>query len=373
MTTAKELHDKAMDSAFFAMRERTQGNSEEAARLFEQALQAELAAITELENLGQMDELTRSIWHRSAGTLALDCKDYRLAEQLATKVLAQDPHPEIAWELRELLEQVYFHWNLDRSDLTLGDDEIQMSLAGREVGFGVVDQKEIFGRIDNSSQLIYRIADRLADLPFGDRRRQAKDIQSGYKTFVSTPRAGSFAVTLKLANPTINSLVNRIVGSVAIMDEFLDLMEFVNRSRITDIQERISDPEYLRNFFELAKKIAPDGERIRTVAFTVHRGKGERYMEITKPAYEFPSPPISDELVPVELQGLLRYANSSTSSDSSTIKIIDRQGKAHTVKVEKGMMDEIVRPLWGSLVEIRGVRQGRNITLEDIWPVEFGL
>ena len=37
MTTARELHDKAMDSAFFAMRERTQGNSEEAARLFEQA------------------------------------------------------------------------------------------------------------------------------------------------------------------------------------------------------------------------------------------------------------------------------------------------------------------------------------------------
>ena len=374
MTTAKELHDKAMDSAFFAMRVRTQGNSEESARLFEQALQDELAAIAELENLDQMDELTRSIWHRSAGTLALNCKDYRLAEQLATKVLSQDPHPAIAWELRELLEQVYFHWNLDRSGLTLGDDEIQLSLAGREVGFGVVNHNEIYGRVDNSAKLIYRIVERQTNRPFREGGFPTKDVQSGYQTFVSPPRTGSFAVTLKLGNPTGQlSFPGVLSKPIEVVDEFMDLMEFINRSRVAEIQERIPVSAYLRNFFGLAKKIAPDGQRIRTVGFTVYRGSEERYVEVNKPASEFPLPPIEEpasaEAEPTELRGLLRYANA-TRGDRNEIRIIDEERRSHAVKVPEGMMNDIVRPMWDSLVEIQGLRQGRDIVLRDIRQAE---
>ncbi len=374
MTTARELHDKAMDSAFFAMRERTQGNSEEAARLFDQALQAELAAITELENLGQMDELTRSIWHRSAATLALDCRNYRLAEQLASKVLSQDPHPAIAWELRELLEQVYFHWNLDRSGLTLGEDEIQLSLSGPEVGFGVVNHNEIYGRVDNSSKLIYRIVERRTAKPFREGGSPTKDVQSGYQTFVSAPRTGSFAVTLKLGNPTGQlSFPGVLSNPIEIVDEFMDLIEFINRSRVAEIQERIPDPAYLRNFFGLAKKIAPDGQRIRLVNFTVRRGEKERSVEVAKPASEFPPLPIGDRVSndteSIGLQGTLLYANA-TQGDSNEIRIVDGDRKTHRVKVPQGMMNDIVRPMWDSLVEIQGVRQGENIILQDIWPVE---
>ena len=166
MSSVKELHNQAMDAAESALRERRRGNHDAAAALFEQALHGELAAIAELEKTDPVDELTYSILHRSAGTLALDCQEFRLAEELATKVLARGPHPEIAWELRELLEQIYFQWGLGQQGIELSEDEIQLSLMGREVGFGLVNAEELLGRVQHSSQLLYRIAERRAGRSF---------------------------------------------------------------------------------------------------------------------------------------------------------------------------------------------------------------
>jgi addiction module HigA family antidote len=84
---------------------RVQGNIEESTKLFEKALENELAAISKLEAEGRV-EPTYSVLHRSAGTLALDCNQPRKAEQIATKALAQDPPQEIADELRELLHRI---------------------------------------------------------------------------------------------------------------------------------------------------------------------------------------------------------------------------------------------------------------------------
>ncbi|MCL4203791.1 MAG: hypothetical protein KJ000_14920 [Pirellulaceae bacterium] len=49
----------------------------------------------------------RSVLHRSAASLALNCEEYRLAEKLLAVGLAGDPPPEIAEEMRDLLEQIY--------------------------------------------------------------------------------------------------------------------------------------------------------------------------------------------------------------------------------------------------------------------------
>ena len=96
-------------------------------------------------------------------------------------------------------------------------------------------------------------------------------------------------------------------------------------------------------------------------------------MEVAKPASEFPRPPIGDqvsnETESIGLQGTLLYANA-TQGDSNEIRIVDEDRKTHRVKVPQGMMNDIVRPMWDSLVEIQGVRQGGNIILQDIWPVE---
>ncbi len=104
MSKVSDIHNKAMEFADLADLERRRSNEERAAEFLEQALEFELAAIAELYD---QDGLTWSVLHRSAGWLALDCNRPRLAEQLACKALAGDPHPEIAEELRDLLAETY--------------------------------------------------------------------------------------------------------------------------------------------------------------------------------------------------------------------------------------------------------------------------
>ena len=104
MSALDKFHDEAMEAAFFADQEQRRGNRERAAELFKQALDLELKALDEIT---EPVEPTYSILHRSAGWLALDCNKPRLAERLACKALAGDPHPKIAEELRDLLAETY--------------------------------------------------------------------------------------------------------------------------------------------------------------------------------------------------------------------------------------------------------------------------
>ena len=106
MSEINRLHDTAMDFAALGLMEHARGNAEKAAEFFEQALEYEVAAIDALD---RYIEPTYSVLHRSAATLALDCKRYRKAEQLAARALAQEPPGEIAAELRDVLAQSLAH------------------------------------------------------------------------------------------------------------------------------------------------------------------------------------------------------------------------------------------------------------------------
>ena len=98
---------------------RRRGDNETALPLFEQALEAEVKAI---ESMDEYVEPTFSVLHRSAGTLALDCNQLRRAEKLAARALAHDPPPEIAAELRELLEQVHSQMRREMEGVAMSVD-----------------------------------------------------------------------------------------------------------------------------------------------------------------------------------------------------------------------------------------------------------
>ena len=119
MSEINDFHHAAVDYAARAMMERMRGNTEEAAVLFEQALENELAAIGEMAKRGSMAEPTYSVLHRSAGWMAFHCNRLRLTEQLAAKGLAHTPHPEIAEELLDLLEQVHSRMRLGLEGVAL--------------------------------------------------------------------------------------------------------------------------------------------------------------------------------------------------------------------------------------------------------------
>jgi hypothetical protein len=98
-----QRHDKAMELAALALLARQRGDEKKAKPLFREAydLEREVAdkiAPTDLEP-------SRSVIHRSAATLAVDCGEYREAEKLAMIGLLGNPPASIEAELRDVLMQ----------------------------------------------------------------------------------------------------------------------------------------------------------------------------------------------------------------------------------------------------------------------------
>lgn len=367
MSHINDLHNASMDCAEMAFLAKMRNENVEAEKLFQQSLDLELKAITAIETT---DEPTYSILHRSAATLALDCNNIRLAEKLIGKALSNEPPAEIAEELRDLMEQVHFRRHLQLRGITLDEDELQMSLAGQGVGFGVVQSHEFLQRVDDASKLIYRIVERRNKMPFRERGRLKQAVVNDYEVFLSVPRAASFAVTLKLGRPVQQQKLPGITKSADIVDEFMDLMGLLNKGQYKEIEDRIPNPAYRTNFIQLAKRLAPDGNDVKIVGFTTKRQGQEKFVEVTTPKAKISPPQIAQPSIPevpekVTIRGILKFADA-THSETGQIKIVDENAHATIVKVPEGMMNDIVKPLWNSNVVVNGTRFSNFIMLEDI-------
>ena len=105
MSAINELHHQAMDVAEIAFVLKLIGNFKEAADYTRQAYRLECKA-AELVSNNFEAEPTRSVLHRSAATLAIDCGEFREAARLIASALSGNPPPEIAEELRDLQEAI---------------------------------------------------------------------------------------------------------------------------------------------------------------------------------------------------------------------------------------------------------------------------
>ena len=371
MSAMNDFHEEAMDLAFFALRARRRGNEEEAVPLFKDALKYERLALDELYKLGEAIEPTYSVLHRSAATLALDCEDWRLAEKLAAKALAEDPPEVIAEELRDVSEQATFQRHLRVNGVELAAGELQMSLSGREVAFGMVPYKESSVRVDSLTQSIYRTAERKNGLPFREGRgRPPKGIRDIFLPFISTPRAASYAVTIKFGQTRSSQLaLPGLMDAFAVVDEFVETMRILDEDGTSGVQNRIGDEKYSRNFISLAKKIAPDGDRILQVGFTIQSPEVQRSVAFRTPRNKISLPRETDvdEKI-VVLHGELLYADA-LNANKNAIRIVDDAKKAHLIEVPEEMMDDIVPPMWRDEVSVE-VRQLGNSAVYELIDIE---
>jgi len=368
MNSPGDTHSRSMDCAELALLARMRHDHDEADRLFRESLELELAAIDEIK--AEAVEPTFSILHRSAATLALDCNNPQLAERLIATGLSHASPPEIREELRDLLEQVYFRRHLQLRGIDLEEDEVQMSLAGQGVGFGVVHSQDFLERVEKASKLIYRIVDRRQNRPFRTRGRLKKSIKDGYEVFLSVPRAASFAVTLKLGRPTAQAKLPGISDTAEVVDEFMNLMGLLSTGDFPSLEKAIPEAPYRTNFVQLAKRLAPDGEDVKIVGFTTMRAGQERFVEVSRSRRDIvvPESSLAEHATAerVSVRGILRFADA-THADSGKIKIVDEQsGVTHNVRVPEGMMGDIVKPLWECLVVVTGREVGNYIVLDDI-------
>jgi hypothetical protein len=124
MSQIQTLHQQAMDLAEAAAVARLRGAIEQATQLTRQAFELE----TQTANLiaGVLDaEPTRSVLHRSAASLAIECGELRAAERLIATALSGSPPPEIAEELKDLFIQINLSQYLKRQGIDMDINELQ--------------------------------------------------------------------------------------------------------------------------------------------------------------------------------------------------------------------------------------------------------
>jgi hypothetical protein len=369
MNTAVRDHDSAMAYAEQAQVARLRGDRDAAIALTRQAFDLERRAAAALQpHVGV--EPTRSVLHRSAASLALECGQTREAEKLIAIGLSGDPPEDIAEELRDLLEQVHFHRHLELRGITLQPEEFQMSLAGGLVGFGIAQSDEFVDRVRDLETLLYRTAERQLRRPYRERGRRRDDLQRELELYISVPRAASLAVTFRVGSREQPSLPG-LDFAQTVVDDVLDCMALLVEADNEALQRRINDEAYYRNFVGLARRIAPDGSRVRAVAFTALRPTGERSVVLSRPrqdlsAVEPPPPPsVVGEEASVVVRGTLKMSDSRDER-RGLIQIVASDGTQVAVVVPPGMMRDIVRPLYEDEVVVRGRRAGNNIMLISI-------
>lgn len=367
MNNIRDLHRNAMDAAAQAFAARRQGNASLSLKLFRVALELETEAadglFAELSN-----EPSRSVLYRSAATLALDCHDYRAAEQLAARGLAGNPPQEIAQELRDVLEQAQFDQHLQVRGVILEPTEIQLTIAGSAVAPGMALADVFLDRVRDIERLVRRTFDRILRRSFQENRRANIDM------FLSVPRTGSFAVSIRIGRPDqsilpgfeeiINDIPQKIIGEVITCFDLLNgYNEESLRARFED-----SDPAYYQNFLALAQKIVPDGEKVNFVGLSTNQDGGQRNVGLRRQKDMIR--PFTNNIQStergkrIEISGNLRFADEI--GQTNRIKLVDEKGTTYTITVPEGMMSDIVKPLWGEKVIITGRQYKKAIRLETI-------
>ncbi|BAY79222.1 hypothetical protein NIES25_57060 (plasmid) [Nostoc linckia NIES-25] len=131
MSQIQELHKQAMDLAEAAFIAKLRGNLEQANQLSQQAFEKESQAAGLIAN--QLDaEPTRSVLHRSAATLAIDCGKFQAAERLIAIALSGNPPQEMTQELKDLFIKINSRPYLERHGLSLDEEQLKNLIVDKQ-------------------------------------------------------------------------------------------------------------------------------------------------------------------------------------------------------------------------------------------------
>jgi hypothetical protein len=366
MSTIRQLHDKAIGLAQLALVARQKGEFEKAENLARQAYEYESQAANLIPS-DESSEPTRSIMYSSAASLAFQCKKFEESLQLIAKGLSGFPPSQVKEELKTLWEQVNFEAHLQVRGVVLSPEELQLSLQGNVVGPGIIPYDEFLRRIEAMYSILSRTVQRKMKRGY-QRTGRLAGMYRYFTPALSVPRAGSFAITFRLALPSEHQKM-MFVDTTEIIDEILTGTEFINKGDEERLKELIREEAYYLNFVSLVRKMAPDGDNINLVGLTSNKrqvGLTRQYKDIS-----LVSPvEVSAEtrFQHIELKGVLNYAKARkedilglTTEDNRNLYVHVREG-----------MDDLVRSYFDQKVSVTGAYDIRykRIYLEDIQPVE---
>lgn len=366
----RELHNEAMYKAELGDIARTQ-NLQNAIELYSEAYQLEkTAAFTALNE--EMGQPTVSILLKSSAALAIQCGLNRDAEKLIGLALSGEPPMEIAEELRDMLETVNFNRHLDLKGITLNDDEVQLVIAGRGVGFGYAKSSDAFDRIEAYNKLTIRTIERKAGRAFRQAGKVPAELKNICQTFISEPKAASMAFRIKFGS-MYDVQLSGFGTFEEVIDDINNNIELISKGDLNTVKENISDRAYFDNFLSLTKQLAPDGNDINLFGITsVTRGV-ERRVQLTSKRED-----ISSLIKQESGSGLEEVSSSkkkivdnrivgvlSAADKMGKVWITSNDGEKTSIIVPEGLSD-IVKTYWDEEVCITYQLVNKKKSLMDI-------
>ncbi|HZK98055.1 MAG TPA: hypothetical protein VFC67_27885 [Prolixibacteraceae bacterium] len=365
----QEIHNRAIEFADLAFMKKFNGLFDEAKELFLQAfkLEREAAYAAKEQNIG---EPTISVLLKSAASLAINCDNYIDAEKLICLALYGDPPTEIAEELRNLLEELYFQRHLQLQGISISTTELQLVIAGRGIGYGMAKSDLVFDKLNIFEKLTLRTAERILGKPFRSKGDVAKVIKMNFQPYLSVPRAASFAFTIRLGGVSQQAKLEGFDNSIEVIEDLVNNISLVNLGEYESLRDNIKDEVYFRNFISLSKELAPDGEEINLVGLTIVRNGEQKDVQFTRIRSDIQTSIFEESIIKtdqnhiIELTGHLFAANE----EQNNIRLkVEKEGN-YSITVPDGLND-IVKKYWGEQVKIKGILlKPRVIKLSDIDP-----
>lgn len=320
------------------------------------------------------EEPSRSVLYRSAAVLALDCREVREAERLATAGLAGYPPGDIATELREVLDRAHFQRYLSSLNIELTEDEFELNMVGPATVTGFASERIFFPRYRATQHIFYRTAERMDGLPFASQPR--KETTEKFSFLFSPPREASFAVTVRV---TRNLSLPGMSHAGRVMGEVVECMELFNQGRDAELDERLGQTEYRMNFHTLARQLAPDGKGVTLVSLTSGPMEDRKVVSVTRTggsALLQHEPVTVTEIEEVlergrlVVRGTLAWADSIKKRKTRYIKIEPAEGRPYKVAVAGEIMHDVVSPYYEQEVEaVLGISKKGKYYLIDIRPI----
>lgn len=372
MTTVRKLHEKAMEYAHRAMIARDTGNFDDAISQAEIALDFEQQA-AKLVPDGEKAEPTRSILYRGAASLALQCNRYSDAIKLAGIGLSGSPSPKIERDLISILEQVKFAIFLQEQGESLDDGELLFTLQGDAVGAGVVLYREFKDRIDFAIRLVNKTVQRLMNREYQAGGRIANEYKIFEQAIAVPVSQNSFSMSLRLVRREDEYQTSLFVQDAQqVIDEIIYGVELVNNNQVEELRNHINDAQYFANFVYLVSAIAPDGEKVSSVALSSANGIASltrSSQDISLTIVEQPEEEKTKEYVNIEIEGVLKYADDEFRTTDTFVGIKTEKGERRVIKPSAGV-DELVEQYWNRRVRIVGKTDGEIIYANRIIPLD---
>lgn len=369
----RELHNEAMHKAELGDMQKHQGNLDEARDLYAIAYELEKSVATAaLDN--QMGEPTISILLKSTASLAMRCGLYRDAEKLIGLALSGEPPIDIAEELRDMLETVNFRRHLDLKGIVLQEDEVQLVVAGRGVGYGYAKSEDVLGRVDTFQKLAIRTIERKAGRTFRKAGKIPTELRDVCQSFITAPNAASMAFRMKFGSLS-NNFLSGFSSFEEVIEDINDNIELIGKGDLDALKRNISNDSYFNNFIGLTKQLAPDGDNVNLFGITSILKGRERRVQLTSSKTEISSI--------IKLNDLTEYINEeseehllesnrenlsgilSAADNLGKVKITTSKGDRIPIVVPDGLSD-IVKNYWEEEVTITYKLHGTKKILLDI-------